>query len=90
MLHFDLAQEVAIQVAEDGSVWVNVDGRCALRVVCAAKVIVDDPVHGSDIVAPRERQALAPLKTLDPESAQEVSDDAREMSALSIPPRPRD
>jgi hypothetical protein len=55
--HIEDPTGVEIQIAHDGNVWVNVDGRCVLRVVGARSVVVDDPMRGCDVVAPKELPA---------------------------------
>lgn len=53
------ANAVEFTVDETGKVWVNVDGKCVLRIGHAKHVIADDPVRGLDVVyqdAPKHRE----------------------------------
>lgn len=44
------ANSVEITVDSTGKVWVNIDGKCALRIGHAKVVIVDDHVRGQDTI----------------------------------------
>ena len=43
-------QDVEVSVDGTGKLWVNIEGRCVLRVGHARLVIFDDPVRGLDTV----------------------------------------
>lgn len=49
------AKEVEVIVDNLGKVWVNVDGKCALRIGHADVVTCDDPVRGLAVVYEKEQ-----------------------------------
>jgi hypothetical protein len=57
------ADTVEIQIDDTGKIWVNIDGRCALRIGHAKTIISDDPKRGRDIFAPTDELPPQP-KTL--------------------------
>ena len=41
---------VEVLVDSTGKLWVNVDGKCALRISHCRLIEIDDPIRGRDIV----------------------------------------
>lgn len=50
MLDLENADAVEFMVDTTGKVWLNVDGKCVVRIGHAFVVETDDPVYGRDVI----------------------------------------
>lgn len=44
------AEHVECTVDQTNKVWINIDGRCVVRVGHAEAVVMDDPKRGQDVI----------------------------------------
>lgn len=47
---------VEIQVDSTGKLWINIDGKCTLRIGHAKLITVDDPIRGLDEIYSEDRE----------------------------------